>query len=215
MAQDLFLDSLPYIDKDLDNQAIHDKVRSLIAEERRAPTSSNFSAVLPPEIDLFSTNELLKLEMLRVNTEMPLQALNLSSYRLEAPEADNLNSADVENAWSKAVANGHAQLESQHNRLINLELINKFGANAWRLHNFQLEQMNLTIKAAVERNSVRVVDINKNRKVDQVAANVKLQQLDNEWKELISKVLQVEFANKALEAEIESLKAQLEENARE
>ncbi|KAJ3119377.1 homoserine O- acetyltransferase [Nowakowskiella sp. JEL0407] len=203
-AEGDILQCLPYIDKDYEDPSVQEVVRDLLTAEKRLFSPDN--SRLPDEISLFSSNPMLQAELLRVETGKPLNALDLSRYRLEPP-----TNTEDESKWQKSVQNARAQLESQHNRLINLELLHKFGANAWKLHNFQLEQMNKTVKAAVERNKLISLEINKSRKVEQMSANNELQILDAEWKGLISNVLRVDFANQALEAENEMLKAELTE----
>jgi pre-mRNA-splicing factor SPF27 len=42
------------------------------------------------------------------------------------------NKANDYSAWLAATNNAHAQLEHQLNRISNLELLLKYGANAWR-----------------------------------------------------------------------------------
>lgn len=53
-------------------------------------------------------------------------------------------------AWGKACDNAHAQLEHQLNRITNLELLLKYGSNAWRaqaqLDEALLKQMEGTLQ---------------------------------------------------------------------
>lgn len=53
-------------------------------------------------------------------------------------------------------------------RLVNLELLQKFGANAWRLHNYQLEQQLKQTQRATEESRQRIVELNRQRKAEQV-----------------------------------------------
>lgn len=54
-------------------------------------------------------------------------------------------------AWGKACDNAHAQLEHQLNRITNLELLLKYGANAWRaqaqLDESLVKQMESTLQS--------------------------------------------------------------------
>lgn len=54
-------------------------------------------------------------------------------------------------AWGKACDNAHAQLEHQLNRITNLELMLKYGANAWRaqtqMDEALLRQMEATLQS--------------------------------------------------------------------
>lgn len=48
------------------------------------------------------------------------------------PTQNTQSKAHDLNAWTKACDNAHAQLEHQMNRITNLELLLRYGANAWR-----------------------------------------------------------------------------------
>lgn len=54
------------------------------------------------------------------------------------------------------------------NRLYNLELLQKYGANAWRVHNFQLEHELQQYQRTLEEYKQNILEINKQRKSEQV-----------------------------------------------
>ncbi|KAJ3272485.1 hypothetical protein HK104_004474 [Borealophlyctis nickersoniae] len=201
---DVVLDSLPYVDPDIAT----DDVDRLIAEELEKHTGETKSA-LPLEIELFKDHPALVEELVRVEQGKKLQAIDVARFRLEPPKQANPRVAD----WRAAVEASQAQLEHQHNRLINLELINKFGPNAWRLHNFQLEHAVSMLQAEGSSTKLAVVQLNKQRKVEQMKAGNSLQALEARWQSLLHGVISVDAASAALEGELESLrqiKAQLE-----
>lgn len=90
--------------------------------------------------------------------------------------------------------------------MFNLELLSKYGANAWRVHNYQLETYLEYIKNNTERVRNQILNINKERKMEQTQAAETLASLENKWSDLISQNLQVEIACAALEAEVNELK---------
>lgn len=107
-------------------------------------------------------------------------------------------------------------------RLTNLELLQKYGGNAWRLHNFQLEATAKNLEKAVEDLKQLTVEVNRDRKNTQVRRplseltrssslyfqtqlGAQLTGLETRWTELISSVLQIEMANVALEVELDNL----------
>lgn len=90
--------------------------------------------------------------------------------------------------------------------MFNLELLQKYGANAWRVHNYQLEQDLATIKKNTEQLRQQILEINRERKADQTQAAASLQSLENKWSDLISQNLQLEIACAALENEVEELR---------
>ncbi|MGC4421265.1 hypothetical protein ABXW19_12355, partial [Streptococcus suis] len=53
-----------------------------------------------------------------------------------------------EAAWDAALRNSSVQLAQQDLRLSNVDLLKTYGANAWRLHNFQQEAMHSRASAA-------------------------------------------------------------------
>lgn len=53
-------------------------------------------------------------------------------------------------------------------RLTNLELLQKYGSNAWRIHNFQLEATSKNYEKAVEDLKQLTVEVNRDRKNTQV-----------------------------------------------
>ena len=89
-------------------------------------------------------------------------AIDTNRFRLEAPSTSSLES------WTSAIDNAQAQLEHQQNRMINLELVNKFGSNSWKIHNYQLEHAKNLIKTQADEIRAKITFLNKSRKLDQV-----------------------------------------------
>lgn len=71
--------------------------------------------------------------------------------------------------WDNATNNAFAQLEQQVNRIENLELMNQFGANKWKLYNFQLETIANGIQREIEKLKHEEKEIEKQRFFDQVS----------------------------------------------
>lgn len=90
--------------------------------------------------------------------------------------------------------------------MFNLELLQKYGANAWRVHNYQLETDLANIKKNTEYLRNQILEINRERKNDQTQAAATLASLENQWSDLITQNLQVDIACAALENEVEELK---------
>jgi pre-mRNA-splicing factor SPF27 len=49
-----------------------------------------------------------------------------------------------------------------------LELLKRFGANAWKFHNYELEYMSEIVEKELEKATSQVTELNKERKVAQV-----------------------------------------------
>ncbi|TPX54794.1 hypothetical protein PhCBS80983_g05737 [Powellomyces hirtus] len=200
---DVFVDSLPYIDRNLPE--VSDAVEELIKAELARGSGVTHSS-LPAEISLFASKPLLSAELARTANSQPISSLDTTRFRLEPPK----DAQSVE-AWSEALENAQSQLEHQTNRLINLELVNTFGSNAWRLHCFQLEWLAKALEKEVEAVKKEVVDINKERKVEQLKTGQTLQQLSLRYSQLLHQTMQVDAATKGLETEVEALRAKKEE----
>ncbi|GJJ73823.1 pre-mRNA-splicing factor SPF27 [Entomortierella parvispora] len=108
--------------------------------------------------------------------------------------------------WHNALDNANAQLEHQNQRILNLELVQKFGNNAWNIHNYQLEYDLSMIRNAVDEKKSEIMELNKLRKRDQLDVAESLQRLEAKWAELISSTLQVEVASAGLVQELEQMK---------
>ncbi|KAF9580697.1 hypothetical protein BGW38_002558 [Lunasporangiospora selenospora] len=222
MAAQFDLDALPYVDKQIDEPGMRTQVDKLIAAElKRMPKPRDPSALFP-DIDLFKDRALLQQELERVRKGKPMEpTLDLSRYQLEPPSTstpDNDNNTNTpltaseelpegKILWLKALGNADAQLEQQNQRILNLELIQKFGANAWNVHNYQLEYDLTNLRKVVDDKKGEVLELNKQRKRDQLEVAESLQRLEAKWAEMISATLQVEVASASLESELEQLKA--------
>ncbi|CAO3621981.1 unnamed protein product [Mucor hiemalis] len=144
LRTDVDIDALPYVDRELDEENMKTTVERLIEQEmRRMKRKERFD--LPLSIDLFEKDDSLKQEIQRVQKKEPLDVLDTERYELKGPSDEN----EVE-GWKFAVNNTKSQLESQAGSMFNLELLQKYGANAWRVHNYQLEQDLANIKKNTE-----------------------------------------------------------------
>lgn len=87
--------------------------------------------------------------------------------QLESAAGGRIQQVTETNAW--CVSRRHGPLIQTHfARLINLELLQKYGANAWRVHNYMLEAHLKRIQAANEDIKNKILQINRERKMDQV-----------------------------------------------
>ncbi|KAF8514512.1 breast carcinoma amplified sequence 2 [Gautieria morchelliformis] len=195
------LDSLPYYDNDLDvHPQLRRKVEAELARQPKPP-SGVLHAKVPPPINLFEKHPLLAAELVRVESHQPIPPLDTTRYQLPAPQED----VSTEEIWAKAVKNAKAQLEHQRIRHTNLSLLQAYGPNSWKIHNYLLESSATRLEKAVEQLKERTVEVNRERKNAQTRAGTQLTSLETRWTELISNVLQIELANVALEDEVAKL----------
>ncbi|RUS30611.1 breast carcinoma amplified sequence 2-domain-containing protein [Jimgerdemannia flammicorona] len=137
-----------------------------LIEQEMKKTPRRDRSTLPTTVDLFKDDPILSAEWTRTQHKLPAPPLDNERYHLNPPKEEERGEAE---AWKRAVDNSAAHLEAQTLRLVNLELLQKFGANAWRLHNYQLEQQLKRIQAEVEERRQRIVEVNRERKLEQVS----------------------------------------------
>lgn len=149
-----------------------------------------------------SNGSLVHSELLRVARGTPLAALDLVRYSLNKPDASKLGDL---RAWQAALDNAHSQLQHQDNRLLNLELLLKYGTNAWRAQNEALSSHLAHLQAQLTSTRKAVDALNQERKLQQTAAGKELGTLEAEYISLVSKNQELEAECNALEAEVSKM----------
>ena len=196
--QTIIFDSLPYYDNDLERDvSLKEKAERLIARELKphkelhpkVPPPLNLFSVSSRILLLIVSdantstqkNPLLQAELARVESHQPLPPLDTARYQLVGPSSTQATEED----WDAAVKNAHAQLEHQRLRYVlgtcpyhrpiltprrqtNLALLQNYGSNAWRIHNFQLESTAKLLDKTVEGLKQLTVEVNRDRKNFQV-----------------------------------------------
>lgn len=177
------IDSLPYIDKEYDDPSIQSEVLKMVQEEmeQTEPPKHKTKAIA-----LFANNPMLRQEYERVKFGHPLPAFDTTRYQLPAPATD---SADD---WHKAVQNADSQLTHQHVRLLNLELLQQFGSNAWLLSLKQQEQLLKSIENATQRYRQEGMQINRERKQMQMAVGEQLREMEARWMDGVQKCIDIQ-----------------------
>jgi pre-mRNA-splicing factor SPF27 len=149
---------------------------------------------------------LLAAELARVAAGEKLAAVSFERYNLNPPPAAQRGDPA---AWRAALDNAHAQLEQQHNRLLNLELLLKFGPTTWRAHNEALAAYVARLQAALAATRAAIDDLNRERKLQQTAAGRELRALQDDYMSLLRKNAEIEAACRALEGEGEAMRRAL------
>jgi pre-mRNA-splicing factor SPF27 len=129
----------------------------------------------------FQSNRLLASELERVGARQPLAAIDTARYQLTP--SSTTPSSDEE--WKSALDGAYALLEHQRIRysgpyyqcdipLIslsshnNLALLQQYGNNAWRVHNYLLEADTKKAENLLEELKERTTGLNRERKNNQV-----------------------------------------------
>jgi len=146
------IDVLPYIDTDYTTED-QERVNKLIESEKRIFShTKNYLEHLPaPELN-FSGSIFLKEELSRISRKEGMQTMDTFRYEVPPPPASKQNDL---NAWVIAVNNSKAQLQHQNLRIVNLDLLNRFGPNAWRANLQNLENIQRMEAKAIEQKKER------------------------------------------------------------
>ncbi|KAK0554521.1 hypothetical protein OC846_002093 [Tilletia horrida] len=175
------------------------------------PASSSADPRIPPALDI-QTLPTLSAQFDRLSTQEAQRdasaddrpRLDTTRFSLPAPAA-GLDASEEE--WKQAVDNAYVQLSHQEGRAINIDLMKKYGANHWRIHNYVLESSLSRYSAARSHITDSVsASTNRTRMLLQQDAEGKLSTLEAQWSQLVSTQLQMAVASLAAEHEVETLK---------
>jgi len=200
LIQTQYIDALPYID---DQPESLEHVHKLISQEMGFFKPSNYLAKYS-KLELNFESDLLRQEMKRVANKEPLRAIDTTRYELQPPAQNKQN--DI-NAWKVAIQNCQTQLQHQYLRLENLELLQAYGANAWRKYNSDLEGLSKIFAKTQKKIQKKINDVNADRKEEQTAGGITIRSLESKWISLVHKNHEIENACLALEQEITALKS--------
>lgn len=126
---------------------------------------------LPECILDFEEHEWLQKEYKRVSTAIEMPSLDMSRYELNPPVGKNANDAK---SWTEAIQNAQAQIEQQNTRILNLELLQQYGTDLWKVHNAQLASAAEMYTRQVDLLKEQSRKINMERKRDQMMNRDKL-----------------------------------------
>lgn len=136
-----------------------------------------------------------------------MELLSMKRYEMPGPPAGRASDLT---AWNDAVDNSEAQLEHQLNRITNLNLMTKYGPEAWKVYNTVLNQLLTSAKEQLQDIKKQIQEINWQRKSAQMTAGDKLRSLEANWVQLVSKNYEIERTCLQLEVEVSRLRDELQ-----
>ena len=200
-----YSDALPYYDRDIDTKpGLRAAVQREIENERRR-INFDADAVLPPAHEPFAGRDELRSLYEAVQHGQSMNVLDGARHELSEPKKGAKASAAE---WQAALDNAETQLAHMDVRLKNVELLRRYGANLWRLHNYEQEAMAELQTRATDELKDETDDLNRARSDAQLRAGDKLTTLESRWGALVSKNLEIHVANLTARADIEALLAQ-------
>lgn len=172
----------------------------MVDEEcRRYKPSKNYLEFLPTLNTAAFETDLMKNEFTRIESGQRIETMNTKRYELPTPPQGKLGEIQ---AWQESVDNSFAQLEHQSIRLLNLELMDKYGVETWKSALEIMVQMSARAQKQLQEIKKEIQDVNWNRKSKQLQTGEKLSQLNQQWVSLVSCNYEIERAVLNLENQI-------------
>lgn len=197
------VDALPYIDTQLGQTEVAQRVKALIDEEMRHFEPRDYLASLPaPELP-FLSGEVMTKEFSRIEAGEPMKGIDVERYKVETPQGP---SAGDHGAWKRQAELMHLQTEYNRLRLTNLEMLERWGTKAWIAHSCLVRASEQVLRN--EANTLRASreEVNKKRKLDQVSCGNELRKYSHELDRYMQDNTETEAAVRMLDAEVQRLR---------
>ncbi|CZS90373.1 related to BCAS2 family protein [Rhynchosporium agropyri] len=195
-------ESLPYIDAEPSASERASALSLILAEaSAHAHASEGTHESLPP----FPTQNftpLLKSEFARIEAKEAITGISTARYESQdAPDTDS-KSPEALAQWRAALQNAYTSQSYLSGRLSNLNLLEKYGKNAWLEGNRQLEDVLRGLERELEerKGDIDRVVIERKNKQEEVAGEIK--GLEEGWKRGVGRVLETEVAAEGVRREI-------------
>ena len=203
----------------IDAPGMRDAVDALILAEMGSFVPPDYLADLPPPPPVPSS-ALLAAEVARIADSGGNRASAASAAAMAAvaafervppppppPAGDGgATEASTAAAWESAAARLAVAHEATVLRAINVELMTRYGVEAWKVHVAGLEGMHAATKARVATLAARIEAVNGARKARQEKFSGRLAGSVRKWREAVDTNLQVELACHDADAEVRRLK---------
>lgn len=213
MSAEVLVDALPYFDQGYDDPGVRETSLAMVEEEcRRYRPTKNYLEHLPTINTAAFETDLMSNELERIQNRLPMEPLSMKRYELLPPAPNKLSEVS---AWHESVENSMAQLEHQAVRAMNLDLMQEFGCETWKVYLDVIAAMQVKAQARLQDIKKEIQDLNWQRKSKQTQAGEKLRALEAQWVMLVSKNYEIEQVCAKLEEKIAAFKPQADSNGNE
>ena len=171
--------------------------KDYLAEMRQAVSTSNARGF---EENKYLTPALIEEYTRRFEKNEP--KLNPDTTRYEVPPP-SVKYKTNPSKWEESVQNAKSQLEHTALRMQNLELMQKYAANAWRKHLEELEEVVKEYENLVRKVDDELEGLNSKRRLSQEEAEGHLRELNEEWRAMTRKCSLIEEKVKQMEKDEE------------
>eukprot|EP01138_Halocafeteria_seosinensis_P007011 gb/GECG01007169.1/.p1 GENE.gb/GECG01007169.1/~~gb/GECG01007169.1/.p1 ORF type:complete len:258 (+),score=45.86 gb/GECG01007169.1/:1-774(+) len=212
-------DALPYVDREYDDSKMAEYVDGLVQQEMDTMAREenislkDYEARLPayPSTREMESNPLIKNEMDRIARNEPMPQLDMSRYEPDKQAPQTEKEKNDPDAWQHSIDRLKTQLESKLIEHLNLELVNKYGADGFKRNADTIEQIKNRYQHELEEIRKRSDILNKRRKRKQEEAAPRLQTLYRRWMETVDTNFHTELACLDMEKQVKRMRASNDE----
>lgn len=191
-------ESLPYIDTE-PSPSERAAALALISSELSSDTTPHpsQSALLPENY-----SPLILSELDRISIKEPLKAITTTHYEALSPPLTTTASPESLLAWRTALSNAYTSSTYLSGRVANLELLERYGKNAWLEGNRQLEDVLRSLERELKERKEEIDGVVIERKRAQEEVGGEVRGLEEGWRRGVGRVLEVEVAAEGVRREV-------------
>ncbi len=196
-------ESLPYIDTE-PSASERAAALALIANEAGPLPTTEHPSLPPLAPQTFSPVILSEFE--RLEAKIPISGISTTHYEEQEPPSTSPHSDEKSpetlKAWRTALERAYTSQAYLEGRVANLELLEKYGKNAWLEGNRQLEDVLRALERELESRKTEIDGVVIERKNAQEAVAGEVKGLEEGWRRGVGKVLETEVAAEGVRREI-------------
>ncbi|GAB5358829.1 hypothetical protein AAMO2058_000492400 [Amorphochlora amoebiformis] len=195
---EIVLDGLPYIDKEYSNPALKSLVDKMVKEEMRSFRPPDYLASMPMP-DTRQSSVVVR-DMFDRKSAPPKTPFNSERYQVIPPKSDDIKE------WKAALKRAQTALEHQTTRVINLELMKRYGSNSWRAYADILGEHQEILSKYLKEQKHEIREMNRKRKASQLAVAPQIQQGEKKWFEYAYRNNELQVVCLQLEKQVKKLR---------